>query len=738
MSLGDLVWNDNGLGGGVANNGIKDDTEPGIAGVEVWLLDSSGVPIPDVAGNPIKTITGSNGKYLFTGLNPGDYKVRIAASNFNGTGVLVAYRSTTDQAGFDTPNNDKNENQDENGIDPVAPNTPATSGITSGTVTLALGTEPPNNAPPLTTSTTDSDNDANSNLTIDFGFYAPVSIGNQVWFDANGDGKKDATEPPIAGVTVKLYKSDGTLATDLNGNPAIQITDAQGYNFTNLLPGTYYVEIPASNWQTGGVFGTGGLYPGAYGSPGSGGDNQVNNDDNGNNDGAAAIASGVRSGNISLNSGSEPKSEDAQETTPDNNSDLTIDFGFYTPVSIGNLVWNDGNNNGIADVYENGIDGVRVELYREGQTPGINPVAAMDTSGGGFYKFSGLEPGRYFVYIPNPPPDYLASSSAIVTDTNDNGEDNDDNGIQSVAGAPTRSPIITLTSRGEPDTVVDGDDVTGDMTVDFGFHTMVTIGNFVWSDGNVNGIQDAGELGIPNVTVSLFDKDGNPVTDVYGKPVNPITTDADGYYQFADLAPGQYYVQFDKPAGYTPSPAHQGSDESKDSDADPTTGKTPIITLTSTGDHTIWDAGFWSPVSLGDYVWYDKNGNGIQDADEKGISGVTVKLFATSDDGVTLTPATDVNGNSVADVTTDASGHYLFADLPGGDYVVEIIPPSGYALTKGGTDPDNDVNTDSNGYISSSRVLSHPITLFLGREPSDDGDSDISSNLTVDFGFISR
>ncbi|MCX6926675.1 MAG: SpaA isopeptide-forming pilin-related protein, partial [Verrucomicrobia bacterium] len=81
---------------------------------------------------------------------------------------------------------------------------------------------------------------------------------------------------------------------------------------------------------------------------------------------------------------------------------------------------------------------------------------------------------------------------------------------------------------------------------------------------------------------------------------------------------------------------------------------------------------------IGDTIYRDWNGNGIQDAGEEGISGVTVQLYK------------DVNGNGVYDAgdtlagttTTDANGNYLFNGLLAGNYVVRIpTPPSDYINT---------------------------------------------------------
>ncbi len=107
------------------------------------------------------------------------------------------------------------------------------------------------------------------------------------------------------------------------------------------------------------------------------------------------------------------------------------------------------------------------------------------------------------------------------------------------------------------------------------------LGDFVWEDLNGNGVQDAGEPGIPGVTVTLTgeDKDGNDVE-------RSVTTDADGRYTFATadghftLRSGEYRLTFAKP-GYGFTQQGAGSDAEKDSDADQTSGRTGLITIAS-------------------------------------------------------------------------------------------------------------------------------------------------------------
>jgi SdrD B-like domain len=115
-----------------------------------------------------------------------------------------------------------------------------------------------------------------------------------------------------------------------------------------------------------------------------------------------------------------------------------------------------------------------------------------------------------------------------------------------------------------------------------------SIGDYVWVDENENGIQDAGEAGLPGVTVYLFEC-GNM------DPIDDTTTDANGYYLFDNLVPGDYQIMFVKLAGYKFSPQNAGANDALDSDALPTSGMTECTTLDA-GEHDMtWDAGMYQP-----------------------------------------------------------------------------------------------------------------------------------------------
>lgn len=89
---------------------------------------------------------------------------------------------------------------------------------------------------------------------------------------------------------------------------------------------------------------------------------------------------------------------------------------------------------------------------------------------------------------------------------------------------------------------------------------------------------------------------------------------------------------------------------------------------------------------VGDFVWLDKNSNGIQDADEPGVKDVVVKIL-------------DCAGNVLASTLTDANGYYLFSNVPAGSYRIKFTLPGGHAFTTqdAGSDDAKDSDADGSG-----------------------------------------
>ena len=111
-----------------------------------------------------------------------------------------------------------------------------------------------------------------------------------------------------------------------------------------------------------------------------------------------------------------------------------------------------------------------------------------------------------------------------------------------------------------------------------------------------------------------------------------------GYYEFVGLDPDTYYVGFSNlPAGYEFTSQDAGTDEAVDSDADPVNGDTEPVTLVAGQNYPDLDAGIYTDrAGLGNYVWDDLDNDGVQDANEEGIPGITVTLYAVEGDNLSM------------------------------------------------------------------------------------------------------
>jgi hypothetical protein len=597
IQIGNRVWND------ADADGIQDAGEDGIAGVTVNLYAADGTTLVAT------TVTNSRGEYYFDSVDDDvdfntDYVVRLdKPEDHTGSGPLAAVGLT----GADEGTGDDQDRLDSDGTKVAGyPQTEITTG-----------------------------NRGENDHTIDFGFKpASVSVGNLVWIDSDGDGIKEAGEPGLQGVVVKLTDQNGDPVTDVSGNPVGPVTtDANGHFLFDGLPvlaaGEYYtVTIDQTAPST-----IDALAPYNPTAAGQGGD--------------PALDSSLWTAN-------------SAELTTAGAKDLTLDFGFAPkPVSVGDFVWVDLDGDGVQDAGEPGIPGVTVKLL---DNDGVE-IGTTTTDANGFYSFTDLpvnEDGEHYaVTIDNDQP-ALAAYKPTQTGQG-TGADDSSNG---------RADARSLT-----------DPQDRDMTLDFGFvPAEVSVGDYVWLDKDRDGVQDGNEDGIEGVVLTVVGPDGDPVTDIHGNVVGPVTTDANGHYLFDELPvlpAGQHYtVKIDRDAPATvaalgdllPTQTGQGTSATDSSTWQATSGD-----LTEDGDEdATLDFGFVEPsVSVGDLVWVDKDKDGTQDAGEPGIQGVVLRIVGP--DG---NPVTDVFGNPVGPRTTDADGGYSFDDLPalpsGQHYTVKI------------------------------------------------------------------
>ena len=664
------VFRPSGIINGIAfedinGDGIQDANEPAIGGVTVTLLDCNDVVIATV-------ITDASGNYSFGDLDKGDYKIRFDPSG-NDSGV-DNYIASPKGAGTDTTK--------DSDID---------ASFTSDCVSVFL--DP---------------------IGIDGGFVIPkTTILGTAFEDINADGIQADTDLPIAGITVIL--------SDCEGNEVARtLTDDLGnYVFDNLIFGDYQVRFDQTGNNNGiDYYEASPKDAGGDDSKDSDVDAQFLSDcvslmeesiaiDAGFNEPTANVSGtafedidgdGIRDvdegliinllvslvdcdgnvvattitdefGNYSFvdiragdykivfgtpsdingNEFSATKQDVGNDDSIDSNigvdnsteciplapnSDNNISAGFIPPSGIiSGLAFNDENQDGIQDAGELGIAGITVELQ---DCNGIT-IASTTTDNEGNYSFTGNLSDDYIIVF------NVTTNTEGITDytTSPKGTGGDDS---------TDSDIDIITNASD---CVSFDPSKG-LEIDAGFFRPTGIlTGVVFNDLNQDGIQDTNEPFFGGVTVAL--------QDCNGLTIATTTSNSDGSYSFDEVLLGDYQVVFNPTTNTEGIDGLVTSPQGNDSDIDPTTNASDCITFDPEKGLGI-DAGFYEPVgSITGISFEDLNGDGIQDANETGIGGITIELQ-------------DCNGVVVATTTSNPDGSYSFDDIVQGNYQVYFNP----------------------------------------------------------------
>jgi uncharacterized repeat protein (TIGR01451 family)/LPXTG-motif cell wall-anchored protein len=640
VSIGDYVWwdvNRDGLQGAPAD-------EPVIAGMTVNLYAADGSTLVD------STTTDADGYYSFQGLAPHTaYVVEFVKSSLPDT---AAASFTTQDSGGVTGN------------DPALDVTDSDANPADGTAAV-----------------TTPDSGANLATNPAAGTWAdnPGIDAGLVTFNLALDKVLDTAAPYYPGLTVTY-----TL-TPRNDGPADALA---GWSVTDLVPtGMTFVSMDAddsydcvANVCTSKVA----LPAGQPGAP-------------------VTVTATIDAGFIGTANNVayvSPSGNDVPETNPlvvpvkdqdisdpetltDNDAQASLKV---VPVSIGDYVWYDRNRDGQqGDPADEPVveDGMVVNLYAADGTTLVDTATTV----GGYYSFTDLAPHTAYVV------EFVKPADTVFT-TPLTGAAETDSDADVTTG---RVSVVTKDSGSNIGTPGDADDPT----IDAGLVELVSVGDYVWYDRNRDGLQGdvADEPVVPGVTVNLLDADGNPAVLPGGAPVT-TTTDENGFYAFTNLLAGvAYQVQIVKPADTmftTEDVTHDTSNavtsDIADSDVDTTSGIVSFVApitgdnLGTPGDldNPTLDAGLVELVSVGDYVWWDTNRDGLQSEGELPVGGVVVNLY-------------DATGAQVGSTTTDpVTGFYSFNNLIGGEaYTIEFVQPDNTVFTWQNEGEDSAVDSDA-------------------------------------------
>ena len=341
---------------------------------------------------------------------------------------------------------------------------------------------------------------------------AAGGLGSCVWEDINGNGILEPGEPTISGVEVNLFTANGVLyessETNLGGF----------YQFDDVPLGTYFLQFIAPEDLE-------------FTFPNVGNETNDSDVDDSNGPGTTALFD-LAAGQFIDN----------------------IKAGLYRCIKIGENVWYDADEDDVFDDIENGINGLRVYLWRmnngsweewDNTTTGHKPNTPSDD---GWYQFC-APPGEYYIEVILPPAGDNGKLVQVVPFVGNNPFRDSD--INNGNGPGTTSTF----------SVSNGVDK---LDLGAGYYPMAEAGNLVWHDENFDGLQNEEEAKIANVLVEVIDAYSN-------ETIAQDISDAEGIYHIDYLEKKDVYFRFTPPENMVATIAYVGSDEI-DSDVDHTYG----------------------------------------------------------------------------------------------------------------------------------------------------------------------
>ena len=296
-------------------------------------------------------------------------------------------------------------------------------------------------------------------------------------------------------------------------------------------------------------------------------------------------------------------------------------LGAVVPCTLEGVMWMDEDGNGQFTAGEEGPAGREIAVYN---TATGEKEYVLTTREDGSFGREDMLPGSYRLEYTMDPFDEVVSLEG---------------------GWQQREGMLVLDGV----TLKDGGSVTG---LRIGLTSTTSVGGLVWIDRN-------GKIEpLEGITVRLMDGTGSVIAS--------RVSGTDGRYSFDGLTAGSYSLDATVPEDqYMVRPDDwrltDGVASCVMAAVDGSYGRSAVFQVRM-GRHLLeQDVGAVGKGSLGDRVWLDLNGNGLEDSGEDGIPGIRVQLT--------------LDGAVLAETVTDQYGYYLFEDLYPGEYVLRVEFP---------------------------------------------------------------
>lgn len=621
-------------------SGTQDAGEDVVSGLLVALLDENGEKL-------VVDRTTVKGKYIFEGLNPGTYSMRLEAKAgyaFTKLGEGNYFLNTGDGKGQTEP------------------------------FAVAMGQQMTG---------------------IDIGQILPGTVQGSVFADANDNGVQDGTEAGFVGTVVRLMSEEGEHFAATIGEDGKFVFDA-------VMPGRYFLQYELPSESAFAKVTSGGNTIAAVGNLGQGEwfDFKVGDEVN------APLCGGLKLGSITgvafadhNGSGTQeegeaalpgmtfelvPSRSDIESVTLTTQADGSFAIkGLHPDTYTLKVACPEGyvlsRTDNVMLPLKAGVNAQSITLNLamgdswNGQLLGavmpaaLRGIAWMDENLDGLYDEDEIKPAGETVTVIDQHNGQVFATVAI-------GEDGSFAAEGLIPGSYTlqHGPAIEG-KKGEStftyengmmvmhDIALAEDETRSDLMLGIVCHT--SIAGHVWVDmGDAYAAQSGAEM---------------TLTDAAGNVLASTTSNELGHYAFDGLMPGEYILQVTLPEGrVVVEPGDErladGSRASVMVDCDARSAKSGVITLLMSRDQRNMDVGVVLPGSLGDKVWLDENANGLQDTDEGGIPGVKIELMRGEE--------------VVAETVSDQYGFYRFQDVYPATYTLRVTAPAEVKPTQQSTD----------------------------------------------------